>query len=32
VSVWNSAFLPSKDLTEGITATFAKRPAEFTGE
>ncbi|KAA0085497.1 crotonase/enoyl-CoA hydratase family protein [Mycolicibacterium sp. P9-64] len=32
VSVWNSAFLPSKDLTEGITATFAKRPAEFRGE
>jgi enoyl-CoA hydratase len=32
VAAWNSAFLPSKDLTEGITATFAKRPAEFTGE
>jgi enoyl-CoA hydratase len=32
VAAWNSAFLPSKDLTEGITATFAKRPANFTGE
>jgi enoyl-CoA hydratase len=32
VAAWNSAFLPSKDLTEGITAMFAKRPAEFTGE
>jgi enoyl-CoA hydratase len=32
VAAWNSAFLPSKDLTEGITAMFAKRPAEFKGE
>jgi enoyl-CoA hydratase len=32
VAAWNSAFLPSKDLTEGITALFAKRPPEFKGE
>jgi enoyl-CoA hydratase len=32
VAAWNSAFLPSKDLTEGIAAMFQKRPAEFTGE
>lgn len=32
VATWNAAFLPSKDLSEGITATFAKRPPEFTGE
>ena len=32
VAVWNSAMLPSKDLTEGITATFEKREPNFTGE
>jgi enoyl-CoA hydratase len=32
VAAWNSAFLPSKDLTEGISAMFAKRPPEFKGE
>jgi enoyl-CoA hydratase len=32
VAAWNSAFLPSRDLTEGITAMFAKRPPEFKGE
>jgi enoyl-CoA hydratase len=32
VAAWNAAFLPSKDLTEGITATFAKRSPEFRGE
>lgn len=32
VAAWNSAFLPSKDLKEGIAAMFEKRPAHFTGE
>lgn len=32
VAAWNSAFLPSKDLNEGISAMFAKRKPEFTGE
>jgi enoyl-CoA hydratase len=32
VAAWNSAFLPSKDLTEGISAMFAKRPPDFKGE
>ncbi|OBI42721.1 enoyl-CoA hydratase [Mycobacterium kyorinense] len=32
VAAWNAAFLPSKDLTEGISATFAKRAPQFTGE
>jgi len=32
VAAWNSAFLPSKDLSEGITATFEKRPPKFIGE
>ena len=32
VAAWNSAFLPSKDLTEGITAMFGKRAPKFTGE
>lgn len=32
VAAWNSAFLPSKDLTEGISALFAKRAPEFKGE
>jgi enoyl-CoA hydratase len=32
VAAWNSAFLPSKDLGEGISAMFAKRKPEFTGE
>lgn len=32
VAAWNAAFLPSRDLTEAITAMFAKRAPEFTGE
>ncbi|HEU4361159.1 MAG TPA: crotonase/enoyl-CoA hydratase family protein, partial [Mycobacterium sp.] len=32
VAAWNSAFLPSKDLVEGISATMAKREPSFTGE
>ena len=32
VAAWNAAFLPSKDLTEGITAAMAKRRPEFHGE
>jgi enoyl-CoA hydratase len=32
VAAWNAAFLPSKDLMEGIDATMNKRKPEFTGE
>lgn len=32
VAAWNSAFLPSQDLTEAITAVFQKRSPEFKGE
>ncbi|MDV7199505.1 crotonase/enoyl-CoA hydratase family protein [Rhodococcus kroppenstedtii] len=31
VAAWNSAFLPSEDLTEAITAVFEKRPPQFRG-
>lgn len=32
VAAWNSAFLPSKDLKEGIAAMLQKREPHFTGE
>ncbi|MCV7191834.1 crotonase/enoyl-CoA hydratase family protein [Mycolicibacterium brumae] len=32
VAAWNAAFLPAKDLGEGIAAIFAKRPPNFTGD
>ncbi|UUO02310.1 crotonase/enoyl-CoA hydratase family protein [Mycolicibacterium novocastrense] len=32
VAAWNSAFLPSEDLGEAVTAMFEKRPPKFTGE
>ena len=32
VAAWNAAFLPSKDLAEGLQATLEKRKPEFTGE
>lgn len=32
VAAWNAAFLPSRDLSEGIAATVARRPAHFTGD
>lgn len=32
VAAWNAAFLPSKDLVEGISATMGKRTPKFTGE
>ena len=32
VAAWNAAFLPSKDLGEGIAAMLQRRPAAFKGE
>ena len=31
VAAWNSAFMPSEDLTEAVTALFEKRSPKFTG-
>lgn len=31
VAVWNSAFLPSKDITEAMTAVFEKRQPRYEG-
>jgi enoyl-CoA hydratase len=32
VAAWNSAFLPSRDLTEAVQAFLQRRDPEFTGE
>ena len=32
VAAWNAAFLPSRDLKEGISALLARREPNFTGE
>ena len=32
VAAWNSAFLPSRDLKEAVSAMFEKRPPNFTGD
>ncbi|NMO04542.1 crotonase/enoyl-CoA hydratase family protein [Gordonia sp. TBRC 11910] len=32
VAVWNSAFMPSNDLTEAMTAVFEKRQPRYQGE
>lgn len=32
VAAWNAAFGPSKDVAEGFSAIFEKRPPRFTGE
>ncbi len=32
VATWNSAFLPSDDLTEAISAVFEKRKPNFRGQ
>lgn len=32
VAAWNAAFGPCKDVAEGFSAIYAKRPPRFTGE
>jgi enoyl-CoA hydratase len=31
VALWNAAFLPSRDLAEGVAAAVERRPPKFSG-